>query len=52
MNDVAKAVSKSEGLKVELPIGQIKETLRCLKDLVRSDEVAYLAVLKYFKPKG
>lgn len=34
-NELAKAVTLLEGLKVSLSIGQVKEVLRCLKQVLK-----------------
>lgn len=49
MNQVAKAVTKLEGKKKSLPIGQVKEVLRCLRELCRSDREAWSRVQDYLR---
>ncbi len=47
MNDLAVAVSKLEGKKNNLNIADIKETLRCLKEVVSEDPKAFYIWDKY-----
>ncbi len=49
MNEVASLVALREGLKVALPIGQVKEVLKCLKQVCCEDAEAHEAILKYFR---
>ena len=39
-NDLAKAVTALEGGKVNLPIGQVKEVIRCLKERLQQEEAS------------
>lgn len=46
MNRVAQVIAKMEGKKTEVNIAQIKEVLRCLKD-VCIERTALLVVIEY-----
>ena len=47
MNELAKEIAEREGLKKSLPIGQIKEVLRCLVQLLAEDFSALKAFVGY-----
>lgn len=47
MNDLAKEIAEREGLKKSLPIGQIKEVLRCLVQLLAEDFSALKCFVGY-----
>jgi len=51
MNDVAREIAKLEEKKIQLPIGQIKEVLKCLKTLVKTDAEAMACFLRYLANK-
>lgn len=50
-NWLAQRVAKLEGKKEQLTIAQIKEVLKCLKDLCEADDDAVHSMFKYVIPK-
>lgn len=54
MNDVARLVTEREGLKKILTIGDVKEVLKCLRQVMYLDCDAKACAEKYLriKPKG
>lgn len=49
MNKVAVLVTLAEGKKKSLPIGQVKEVLKCLRDLCRKEVDVWYAVQHYLR---
>jgi hypothetical protein len=49
MNDVAILVTKREGKKKPLSIAQVKEVLKCLRQVCYLDSRAEVAVRKYLR---
>jgi hypothetical protein len=49
IKDVVSAVTKREGKRVAVSVGNVREVLRCLRDLCREDREAWSCTSEYLR---